>query len=170
MAAKKLEIGRGVSPSVLFVLVASLLALVAAHSPAPVFAATPTISSVSITSDPGDDDTYGHRDSIVVTVAFTKTVEFDGFMELKVDIGDETRTISRFIRPGEASSPSTEIPFLYFVQLGDSDSDGISIPANALRLLDDGEYIRDSDGHDADLTHDTVDDDPDHKVSSYGGL
>ena len=44
--------------------------------------------------------------------------------------------------------------FQYIVQASDRDDDGVSIPANAVRL--NGGAIRDSAGQDADLTHEAV--------------
>ena len=38
----------------------------------------PTVSSIAITSDPGDDDTYGVGDSIEVTVTFNEDVTITG--------------------------------------------------------------------------------------------
>ena len=54
----------------------------------------PTISSVAITSDTGDDDSsfdddgvYGINDSIKVTVTFSETVTVTGAPQLELDIG-----------------------------------------------------------------------------------
>ena len=52
----------------------------------------PTISSISITSDPGDDDTYVEDDSIEVTVIFNESVIVTETPQLKLDFDGESRT------------------------------------------------------------------------------
>ena len=48
----------------------------------------PTVSSLEITSDPGDDGVYGYHDHIRVTVTFSEDVVVGGFPTLIMEIGD----------------------------------------------------------------------------------
>ena len=142
----------------------------------------PTVSSVTITSDPGDDDTYGVGDTIEVTVTFSEAVDIPqwGFTEngmtvtrmprLELNIGGVAKSAKTHERE---NITGTAIVFRYTVQDGDNDSNGISISANKLTL--NGGTIRDaistslSGGNPADLTHTAVADDADHKVDTTAG-
>ena len=147
-------------------------------------AVLPTISSVAITSDPGDDDTYGTGDKIEVTVTFSENVEFalirrsdmPGIRrpQLELDMGGEAKTAEY------QSGTGAQVVFAYTVQAGDSDDNGISIAANQLAL--NGGAIWDDAGnnpvsgarapffdipHDAVVPHDAVADDSGHKVTGF---
>ena len=142
----------------------------------------PTVSSVTITSDPGDDDTYGVGNTIEVTVTFSEAVDIPrwGFTEngmtvtrmprLELNIGGVAKSAKTHERE---NITGTAIVFRYTVQDGDNDSNGISISANKLTL--NGGTIRDangtslSGGNPADLTHTAVADDADHKVDTTAG-
>ena len=142
----------------------------------------PTVSSVTITSDPGDDDTYGVGNTIEVTVTFSEAVDIPrwGFTEngmtvtrmprLELNIGGVAKSAKTHERE---NITGTAIVFRYTVQNGDNDSNGISISANKLTL--NGGTIRDangtslSGGNPADLTHTAVADDADHKVDTTAG-
>ena len=132
------------------------------NATARVVATPPTIKSVAITSDPGDDDTYGTGDTIQVTATFSENVTVTGTPELEIDIGGETKTASY------SSTSGDKVKFTYTVALGDSDDDGISIDANSLGL--NGGTIRDNADIDAVITHAAVDADSGHKVDGAGGL
>ena len=141
----------------------------------------PTVSSVTITSDPGDDDTYGVGDTIEVTVTFSEAVDIPRWR-----FTENGMTVTRMPRlelniGGSAISAKTHerenitgaaIVFRYTVQYGAKDSNGISISANKLTL--NGGTIRDangtsySGGNPADLTHTAVDADSGHKVDATG--
>ena len=56
----------------------------------------PTVSSVAITSDPGNDDTYGVGDSIEVTVTFNEDVTITGSARLEIDVGG-TAEIAEYV-------------------------------------------------------------------------
>ena len=146
-------------------------------------AVAPTISSISITSDPGDDDTYDAGDMLIVSATFSEEVwvpdttrsDLPGTRhpELDLRIGDGTRgATSRFQELGQV------VKFTYTIQPGDTDTDGVSINANALRL--NGGSIFDDAGNnpisakihnifdiplDAVVPHDAVADDSGHKVA-----
>ena len=134
-------------------------------------AVAPTVSSIAITSDPGDDDTYGSGDTIEVTVTFSETMSFPISIscgsdvvhceaELELDIGGIARTAAY------QSHDGAQAIYAYTVQAGDSDDNGIAIGANKLT----GQLIQDAAGrlgegiNDADLSHDAVAADSGHKV------
>ena len=135
-------------------------------SPAPVADETaPTISSIVITSDPGNDYTYGAGDIIRVTVTFSEDVIVTGTPQLELEFYD----------PGSANQQASfesvngaEVVFVYTVEASDSASDGLSIQSNKLTL--NGGAIQDSAGNDAALTHSAYGPDADHLVSTHGGL
>ncbi len=152
---------------------------VPANSSVIVDAVIPTVSSIAITSDPGEDDTYGTGDKIEVTVTFSENVSVpvvgrsDGERRpyLELDVGGEARSAVYQSQGGK------DVVFNYTVQAGDSDEDGVSIGANKLHL--DGGLIHDAAGNnpisatlslselplDAVVSHDAVADDSGHKVS-----
>ena len=106
--------------------------------------APPAIRSISITSDPGSDQTYAVGDTITVAVSFTKRILVQSFVgervNLRLSIGGSVKTLT-FPLSG-ANPPNLRISFSYTVKLGDSDTDGISIPANPLRVAAGGNFIR----------------------------
>ena len=142
----------------------------------------PTVSSVTITSDPGDDDTYGVGNTIEVTVTFSEAVDIPQWRgtengmtvtrmpRLELNIGGVAKSAKTHERE---NITGTAIVFRYTVQNGDNDSNGISISANKLTL--NGGTIRDANGtslvggNPADLTHTAVADDADHKVDTTAG-
>ena len=123
----------------------------------------PTISSIAITSDPGDDDTYGSGDNIEVTVTFSEDVGYRT-PTLSLDIGETAKSAAL------ANENAGVMVFRYVVKNGDNDANGISIKANSLsaRLIRDTTGNIDIYGNDADLTHDAVADDSGHKVATMG--
>ena len=154
---------------------------VAANSRIKVDAVAPTVSSIAITSDPGEDDTYDTGDQIEVTVTFSEVVEIwrvsragmpdQGWPQLELDIGGEAETAEY------QSFSGAEVVFDYTVQDGDTDENGIAIGANKLSLND--VAILDAAGNspmgagpdfqvvpaDAVVSHDAVSDDAGHKVA-----
>ena len=153
---------------------------VAADSDFKVDAVVPTVSSIAITSDPGDDDTYGAGDRIEVTVTFNENVSVPNVTrsdlpgtrrpQLELDVGGEAR-IADYQNQGGAG-----VVFGYSVRAGDSDENGIAIGASKLWL--NGGVIEDAAGNnpisaelnlsqlppDAVVSHDAVSDDAGHKV------
>ena len=114
----------------------------------------PTISSVAITSDTGDDDSnfddgvYGIGDSIKVTVTFSENVTVTGAPQLELDIGGSAKVAAY------ESVTTTNMVFSYTVAEGDSDDDGIAIGANKLTL--NSGSIKDAADNDANLSHDAL--------------
>ena len=116
----------------------------------------PTISSISITSDPGDDDTYVEDDPIEVTVTFNEHVIVTGTPQLELDFDGAARTADY------SSANRAAVVFSYAVAADDIDTNGIAISANKLSL--NGGAIKDGAENDATLTHDAVAADSGHKV------
>ena len=123
---------------------------------------SPTVSSIAITSDPGDDDTYGEGDSIEVTVTFTENVTVTGAPQLELDFDGTAKTAEYKSVSGKA------VVFSYTVTGGDTDTDGIAIGENKLTL--NGGTIQDAAENDAVLAHTAMTADAGHKVSAPGGL
>ena len=158
-------------------------AAVAATPEATVDAVGPTITSIAITSDPGDDDTYVNGDIVEVTVTFDENVVvwFGSGMAngeaitikpyLELDIGGEAGEAHYLRRSG------TEVVFAYVVQAGDVDDNGIAIGRDRFMDAEDGTGkiigIKDAVGggtNGADLTHDALADNANHKVDGRSGL
>ena len=116
----------------------------------------PTISSIAITSDAGESSTYAIGDSIEVTVTFSEDITITGTPQLELDIGGTAKTASYDSVDGSAAV------FIYVVQEGDSDEDGIGIGADKLTL--NGGTIQDGNGNAANLAHEAVATDAGHKV------
>ena len=116
----------------------------------------PTVSSVAVTSDPGDDDTYGIGDAIEITVTFSEDVVVTGAPQLELDFEGTAKTASY------SSTDGAAVVFSYIVALNDTDDDGIAIAASKLTL--NGGSIQDGSDNDATLTHDAVAEDDGHKV------
>ena len=158
-------------PLIVLALVAGMLAalvgLFGFNGPSPVSAqadtTAPTISSLAITSDTGDDDTnfdddgvYGIGDSIKVTVTFSENVFVVGAPQLMLDMGGSARTSEYERAQGSA------VMFSYTVAEGDADSNGIAIEADQLTLNDGS--IKDSADNDANLSHNALPAQEDHRV------
>ncbi|MXZ89944.1 MAG: hypothetical protein F4W95_00455 [Chloroflexi bacterium] len=142
----------------------------------------PTVASVAITSDPGDDDTYGAGDVISVTVTFSEDVHIKSSVELGLDIGGVSKkaTYTHFSginipgRDGESSGAAinlggvSEVVLTYTVAVGDADNDGISVIGNSFRQKND--RIKDLVGNRANLSHSGISNDDGHLVNAPGGL
>ena len=98
--------------------------------------APPAIDSISITSDPGSDQTYAVGDTITVNVLFTKGIFVESTVgagvNLSLSIGGSVKTLTYSGVANRTTNP--RIRFSYTVKLGDSDTDGISIAAFPLRV------------------------------------
>ena len=119
--------------------------------------AVPTILSASLLGRPLQGDTYRQEESILGSIWFSEPVDIAGAPQLTLQVGTQARQMDLHLRN------RTQYIFEYVVQSSEVDTDGISIPADALAL--NGGSIRDVDGNDADLTHDAVPDDPAKKVN-----
>ena len=75
----------------------------------------PEVQTISITSDPGGDATYGAGDEIEVTVTFSEDVTVTGSPQLELDIGGSAKTASYDSTDGDEGKRSltpwrSEIP------------------------------------------------------------
>ena len=96
---------------------------------------SPTVSSIAITSDTGDEEStwdddgiYGIGDIISVTVTFSEDVTVKGSPRLELNIGGAAK------KAEYKSAVGSKVVFSYTVAEGDSDSDGIAISENKLTL------------------------------------
>ncbi len=126
----------------------------------------PDVTQVAVTSEPNVDtddpkdgtvDTYGLGEKIRITATFDEAVTVTGDPVVNVEVGSNSRPAAYVSGTG-----TMELVFEYTVVAADSDSDGIEIAANALGL--NSGTIKDSDSHDADITHDALAAQGGHKV------
>lgn len=131
-------------------------------------AVAPVVSSIAITSDPGEDATYRFGDRIEVTVTFSEevTVTYEpvsagkALVELNIGGAGENAWFE--------SAEGAAAIFAYTVGIDDEDTDGISIDANKLTTYSD--YFVDGAGNGAYVHHAAVAPDAGHKVAPTGGL
>ena len=97
------------------------------------------VESISITSNPGTDKTYGKvapfgtNDTITVRVDFTRRLSWvNPSVCLNIRIGSNTRGACNFTYDTNNSAVWDKVDFSYAVQAGDWDDDGISFPTNPL--------------------------------------
>ena len=117
----------------------------------------PDVAAVEIRSTSGSDDTYGVGDVIEIRVTFGEPVDVSGTPSIALHVGDEARE-ARYVE----GSGRRAIRFVYTVVEGDTDRNGVSVPANTLAL--NGGAITDRVGNPASLAHATLPADPAHKV------
>ena len=115
----------------------------------------PEVSKVEITSNAGSDRTYAADEEIQVTVTFSETVEVTGTPRLTLELGGGTRTADYGGGSGTAA-----LVFVYEVEDGDSDTGGVGVEADSLS----GGTIRDAAPNNAELDHDGLSADSNHKV------
>ena len=89
----------------------------------------PTIESVAVTSDPGEDGGYAIGDEIQIGLTFSEAVTVTGTPQLTLDVGGRNRTAEY-----SEGSATTQLLFTYTVASGDEDTDGIAVVANSLAL------------------------------------
>ncbi len=105
---------------------------------------------LAVTSTPKAGTTpkkYGRGEKIQVTATFDEAVTVTGDPVINLTVGTNTRAAAY-----ASGSGSTALVFEYTVVRADTDSDGVSIAANAL-TLDGNDGIADSDGNAADVSH-----------------
>ena len=123
--------------------------------------AVPTITRVWL-NRPNPGDTFARGETVIVGVVFSELfLEVAGTPQLTIQVGTQPRYAKLHRRT------DSTLQFEYVVQPTDIDTDGISVPADALTL--NGGSIKDADGNHADLTHDAVPDDPGRKVNGASG-
>ena len=117
---------------------------------------SPALTRVSIVSAPGESGFYGLDAEIRIEVAFGEVVHVTdtmGDLALVLSIGKNLRSASF-----DGGSGTDTLMFLYTVQAGDQDDDGISIGPNALQggtIMDTAgnEVVRDFEGSPVDGAH-----------------
>ena len=124
-------------------------------------AAAPVVSSVDVSSTPGNDDTYAIGDSILVTVTFDQAVTVTGAprIQLRVGGGEDEHLKWADYRTGTGADA---VVFEYVVLAGDFDDNGIYIAADELEL--NGGTIQSSGGTDANLDYSQPGTQSGHKV------
>ena len=124
----------------------------------------PTVTGVSITSDPGDDDTYGLGDVIRISVTFSEEVDVDttgGTPRLKIDMdpADWGEKLAAYA----GGSGTKTLTFTHTVVEPNYSTQGIAVLANSLEL-NGGDIESKATDAAADLSHAKRDHDPNHKV------
>ena len=123
--------------------------------------AEPTVTRVNFIGTPRRGEAYQAGETINLQVWFSRLVTVSGSPYVEFTIGNGTRQATFHTHAVEVQG----IGFQYTVQAHDSDADGISVAANAIRL--DGGTITAIDGATAAvLTHAAVPADPTRKVGS----
>ena len=117
----------------------------------------PIISRIAIISTANNDSTYTAGENVQATVTFNENVTVTDTPQLPLQIGTTYRN-ANWIR----GSGTTHLVFEYTVAIGDEDTDGISIAANA--LTSNGGTITDAAGNPAILTHTALDTQATHKI------
>ena len=141
--------------SLLFVAVTLALLVSAGVAYAQGTPTVPTIESVAVTSDPGEDGGYAIGDEIQVGLTLSEAVTVTGIPQLTLNVGGQNHTAEY-----SEGTTTTRLLFTYTVLSGDEDTDGIAVVANSLAL--NGGSIRAGSANAA-LTHAGLQSD-DHKV------
>ena len=120
----------------------------------------PWVTGVSVASGAGADKTYGLGDTIRVWVDFVEAVEVTGTPRLKIDMdpADWGEKWASY----ESGSGTRTLIFAHTVVEPNFSSQGIAVLANSLAL--NGGTVR-AGGADANLAHDGLDHDANHKVN-----
>lgn len=121
----------------------------------------PAATGVAVVSDPGDDDTYGLDDVIRIRLVFSEAVDVTGSPRLKIDM-DPAHWGQKWA-VYESGSGTTELTFAHTVVEPNTSTQGIAVLADTLEL--NGGTIRSASSRtDADLAHEGLAHDPNHKV------
>ena len=129
-------------------------------------AAAPMLVGISISSRPASGDAYAEGETIRLQVSFDEAVVVDGAPRLPMVVGSRTR--NRVLYTGGSGTPA--LTFSYVVLAGDMDDNGVSVPANSLRLTS-GATIKDVNGlsvasESGTVAHGALPDQPGHKVDA----
>ena len=123
------------------------------------------VTGVAITSDPGGDDTYASGDVIQITLTFSKAVAVTGAPQIAIDM-DPAEWGTKWAAY-QGGSGSKSLTFTHTVAEPNISTQGIAVLANSLEL-NGGTIQSASSRTDADLAHDGLDHDPEHKVDWQG--
>ena len=119
------------------------------------------VGAPSISSAPRTGDTYAVDETITLQVRFDEPVMVTGEPRLPIQVGPRPRNIVLYT----SGSGTDTLTFSYTVRNGDTDDDGVSVDANALRLPA-GAAIADVNGLTAAIEHGALDDQSGHKVDA----
>ncbi len=125
----------------------------------------PSVSSVRFASEPNNGEAYVAGEEVTVEVEFSEEVTPSGDVRLEIEVDGEARNAA--LGDGQDGKFSDVLVFEYTVLEGDTDTDGISVGANSVKLNSGG--IHDSAGNSAALAHDAVTDDSGQKVGAITG-
>ena len=103
---------------------------------------------------------YGVGSDILAMVSFDEAVTITGQPTLKVDLDDGQGTATYLGVYADAVNTHT---FKYTVAQGDRARNGVAVPANAVALSE-GVSVKDAVGNDADLSHQAVARDGNHRI------
>ncbi|MDE0693243.1 MAG: Ig-like domain-containing protein [Gammaproteobacteria bacterium] len=120
----------------------------------------PSIVSVSVTSNPGVDDTYSSGNVIEVTVEFDEPVFVEGLPTLAIEVGNESREA-----PYRDGSGSNRLTFTTRIWRGDLAAGGVVLPESGLAG---GAAIRDADGNVAQTDYPAPGRQRRHRVDAVG--
>ncbi len=124
----------------------------------------PGVTSVALVSAPTNGTAYGNGESIEVVVTFDEPATVDtlgGTPGIGLMVGTAAKTAG-YLR----GSGGRRLVFAYEVQATDTDTDGVSVPANG--IIRNGGQIANADGAVFGLAHDALADDAGHKVNGAG--
>ena len=117
----------------------------------------PTVSSVAVTSNAGDDHTYAKDDHIQITVTFTEAVTVTGTPRLNIDM-DPAEWGTKWANYTTGTG-TTSLTFTHTVTEPNLSTQGIAVLANTLET--NNGTIKSTTTHtDADLTHTGLDHNP----------
>ena len=135
--------------------------LTSAATAAVAAATPPDVTGVAVTSTPKSDDTYGLGETIRVTLAFGEMVDVTGTPRLKIDMApaDWGQKWANY----ESGSGTADLVFAYTVVEPNLSTQGIAVLANTL-ALNGGTIKSKATEADAELGHDGLDHDAEHKV------
>ena len=119
-----------------------------------------SLASVAVTSDAGDDNTYGLGDTIEVAVTFGEAVTVTGAPRLKIKMDPRW---GRFWANYDSGSGTDTLTFVYTVVEPNTSPQGIAVLAHSLEL-NGGQIRSTTSGENVHLAHLGLAHDPDHKV------
>ena len=130
----------------------------------------PSVTGVAIQSTPSgfyhpSGKIYGPGETVLIAVSFDNAVEVDsedGLPRIELDIGD--RSDGNEWAEYATGSGTTTLYFSYTVEEGDYDRDGIGVWEDSLELNGGTIGLSGASAISADLEHDGIDDDADHRV------
>ncbi len=129
----------------------------------------PAVESVTLTGPTPRGGVYGYGDAVTARVTFDQPLFVytgTGAPQLALTVGSETRQMDY----AAWWSSGSNLMFVYVVQDGDTDNDGVSIPANALALNGGSITHAVTTTTNAVLTHDAVPNDPNRRVNGAAPL